>query len=133
MNAARSQLTWTHYRTLMRLPDEQRAFYERLTMTGGGVRASWTNRSTPCSTTARCCRASRRLYLNWFRENDKREGENAPIVLILCGSKNEQVVRLLLANPESSMDERIKVARYLLLDTAVPRWAFALSQCKKQG
>jgi len=35
VNAPRSQLTWMHYRTLMRLPDEQRAFYyERLTMTG---------------------------------------------------------------------------------------------------
>jgi len=61
--------------------------------------------------------AQMRLYLNWFRENDKREGENDPIGLILCGSKNEQVVRLLLSNPETSADERIKVAQYLLLDS----------------
>jgi len=33
VNAVRSQLTWTHYRTLMRLPDEQSAFYERLAVT----------------------------------------------------------------------------------------------------
>jgi len=61
--------------------------------------------------------AQMRLYINWFRENDKREGENDPIGLILCGSKNEQVVRLLLANPDTPADERIKVAQYLLLDS----------------
>jgi len=33
-SALRSELTWTHYRTLMRLPEEQRAFYERLAVTG---------------------------------------------------------------------------------------------------
>jgi hypothetical protein len=33
-NALRSELTWTHYRRLMQLPDpEQRAFYERLAAT----------------------------------------------------------------------------------------------------
>jgi len=61
--------------------------------------------------------AQMRLYLNWFRENDKREGENDPIGLILCGSKNEQVVRLLLADGEGATDRRIKVAQYLLLDS----------------
>jgi len=34
VNALRTQLTWTHYRTLMRLPDDQRAFYEGLVVTG---------------------------------------------------------------------------------------------------
>ncbi len=34
VNALRTQLTWTHYRTLMRLPDDHRAFYERLAVTG---------------------------------------------------------------------------------------------------
>ncbi len=33
-NVLRSELTWTHYRTLMRLPSERRVFYEQLTATG---------------------------------------------------------------------------------------------------
>jgi predicted nuclease of restriction endonuclease-like (RecB) superfamily len=61
--------------------------------------------------------AQMKLYLNWFHEYDKRPGEDDPIGLILCGSKNEQVIELLLANPETSVDERIKVAQYLLLDS----------------
>ena len=38
-SAMRSDLDWTHYRTLMRLPDDQRDFYAHLVVTGrwGGV------------------------------------------------------------------------------------------------
>jgi predicted nuclease of restriction endonuclease-like (RecB) superfamily len=34
LNALRSELSWTHYRTLMRLPDDQRAFYEQVAGAG---------------------------------------------------------------------------------------------------
>lgn len=61
--------------------------------------------------------AQMKLYLNWARRYDKREWENDPIGLILCGSKNNQVIELLLSDPADSVDERIKVAQYLLLDT----------------
>jgi predicted nuclease of restriction endonuclease-like (RecB) superfamily len=61
--------------------------------------------------------AQMRLYLNWVRRYDLLEGENPPIGLILCGSKNEQVIELLLADSTDSTDERIKVAQYLLLDS----------------
>ncbi len=57
-----------------------------------------------------------KLYINWARRYDKREGENDPIGLILCGSKSSQVIELLLSDPADSVDERIKVAQYLLLD-----------------
>src|SRR5581483_1057913 len=33
-NALRSTLGWTHYRVIMRLPAEQRAFYEQMAATG---------------------------------------------------------------------------------------------------
>jgi len=33
-SAVRTELGWTHYRTLMRLPDEKREFYGRLAITG---------------------------------------------------------------------------------------------------
>ena len=48
-------------------------------------------------------------------QHDRREGEKDPIGLILCGSRGEQVVELLL----SSQTNRMKVAQYLLpADTA---------------
>ncbi len=60
--------------------------------------------------------AQMKLYLNWARTYDWREGAGEPLGLILCGARNEQVVRLLLANPSTTMDERIRVAQYLLLN-----------------
>ena len=57
-----------------------------------------------------------KLYLNWTRRYDKQEGENDPVGLILCGAKNEQVIELLLADPVDRVDERIRIAQYLLLD-----------------
>ena len=61
--------------------------------------------------------AQMELYLNWVRRYDVREGEAEPLGLILCGSRDEQVVELLLADPETTMDERIRVAQYLLLNS----------------
>lgn len=226
-SAVRSELGWTHYRTLMRLPDAQRAFYERLAVSGRwssreldrqinsmlyaraglssrpaelalslpdprrepapsdsdevfrdpyvldflGLDGAFSEKDLEAALVANIEKfllalgtdfcfvgrqyrisiggddfyvdlvfyhrglrapvlvdlkvgrfepadaAQMRLYLNWFGENDKRAGENDPIGLILCGSKNEQVVRLLLANPDTSADERIRVAQYLLLDS----------------
>lgn len=55
------------------------------------------------------------LYLVWARNHDRREGENDPIGLILCGSKKDQVVKLLLADETRTADDRLKVAQYLLL------------------
>ncbi len=61
--------------------------------------------------------AQMKLYLNWFRANGREPWEEEPIGLILCGSADEQVVQWLFADPETTIDERIKVAQYLLLDT----------------
>ncbi|GHT47656.1 DUF1016 domain-containing protein [Bacteroidia bacterium] len=49
------------------------------------------------------------LYLRWLERNDMREGENAPVGLILCSEKSpEQINYLLLDNPG-----QIKVAEYM--------------------
>ncbi len=45
------------------------------------------------------------------------EDEADPIGLILCGSKDSAVIELLLADPDSSPDKRVKMAQYLLLDS----------------
>ena len=57
------------------------------------------------------------LYLRWVRKYDLAEGEHEPIGLILCGSRNEQVVELLLADSDRPAAERITIAHYLLLNT----------------
>ena len=54
--------------------------------------------------------AQMQLYLEWSKRHDRRDGEEEPIGLILCGSRSEQVVELLL----SSQANRMKVAQYLL-------------------
>ncbi len=59
--------------------------------------------------------AQMQLYLEWSKRHDRREGEEEPIGLILCGSRGEEVVELLL----SSQTNRLRVAQYLLpADTA---------------
>jgi predicted nuclease of restriction endonuclease-like (RecB) superfamily len=54
--------------------------------------------------------AQMQLYLEWTKRHDRREVEEEPIGLILCGSHGEQVVELLL----SSQTNRMRVAQYLL-------------------
>ncbi len=48
------------------------------------------------------------LYLRWLEKYETVEGENAPIGLILCASKNEEHIELLQLNQSN-----IKVAEYL--------------------
>jgi hypothetical protein len=35
------------------------------------------------------------LYLKWLNKNEKQEGENAPIGLILCAEKSNEQIELL--------------------------------------
>lgn len=48
------------------------------------------------------------LYLRWLEKHEKVEGENAPMGLILCSSKNEEHIELLQLETG-----KIKVAEYL--------------------
>jgi predicted nuclease of restriction endonuclease-like (RecB) superfamily len=79
--------------------------------------------------------AQMKLYLNWARLYDRREGEADPIGLILCGSKNEQVVELLLSDPANSIDDRIRVSQYLLLNSeeAIKERLALISEAYEQG
>lgn len=48
------------------------------------------------------------MYLNYFRENERYEGEHEPIGIILCADKDEETVRYALGN----VSQRIFVSRY---------------------
>ncbi len=64
------------------------------------------------------------LYLSWLEHNEKKEGENKPIGLILCSEKSpEQINYLMLDN-----DENIKVAEYL---TQLPKKELLLEKLEK--
>lgn len=39
------------------------------------------------------------FYLNYFKQNEMREGENEPVGLILCASKNHEFAKYVLTNP----------------------------------
>ena len=47
------------------------------------------------------------LYLRWLEKHEQRDGENAPVGLILCSDKSDEHVELLLLK-----EDRIKVAKY---------------------
>jgi predicted nuclease of restriction endonuclease-like (RecB) superfamily len=64
--------------------------------------------------------AQMKLYLNWVRKHDVRAGEAEPLGLILCGARDEQIIELLLADPATTIDDRIRVAQYLLLNQEQP-------------
>jgi predicted nuclease of restriction endonuclease-like (RecB) superfamily len=49
------------------------------------------------------------LYLNYVNENERTEGDNPPVGLILCASKNESLVRYATAG----LAQDIFVSRYL--------------------
>ncbi len=51
------------------------------------------------------------LYLRWLERNEMRDGENAPIGLILCSKKSPEQINYLLLDQSN----QIKVAEYLTL------------------
>ncbi len=48
------------------------------------------------------------LYLRWLEKYERREDENAPIALILCAGKDDEVIELL------DLDEHIHISEYWL-------------------
>jgi len=49
-------------------------------------------------------------YLNWYRRHEMVEGDNPPIGLLLCSSKDESLVEYALPG----MDPQLFVSRYQL-------------------
>jgi predicted nuclease of restriction endonuclease-like (RecB) superfamily len=49
------------------------------------------------------------LYLGWLEENEKKEGENKPLGLILCSEKSPEQIKYLTLDK----NEQIKVAEYM--------------------
>ena len=50
------------------------------------------------------------VYLNYYKENETHEGDNPPIGIILCASKNENLVRFATAG----LPQQVFVNKYML-------------------
>jgi hypothetical protein len=50
------------------------------------------------------------VYLNYYKENELSEGDNPPIGIILCASKNENLVRYATAG----LPQQVFVSKYLI-------------------
>jgi predicted nuclease of restriction endonuclease-like (RecB) superfamily len=50
------------------------------------------------------------VYLNYYRENETHEGDNPPIGIILCASKNENLVKYATAG----LPQKVFVNKYML-------------------
>lgn len=50
------------------------------------------------------------VYLNYYKENEMTEGDNPPIGIILCGDKNDTLVKY----ATTGMDDQLFVSKYLV-------------------
>ena len=50
------------------------------------------------------------VYLNYYNDNEKNEGDNPPIGIILCASKNESLVKYATTN----LTQQVFVSKYLI-------------------
>jgi hypothetical protein len=50
------------------------------------------------------------VYLNYYKENEMHEGDNPPVDIILCASKNENLVRY----ATSGLPQQVFVSKYLI-------------------
>lgn len=101
--AVRIQFSWTHIRSLSSLTDPlARQFYMEMCRI-----EHWDTRTLDAKIKPEH-EGQMRLYLRYLNKNERREGEESPIGLILCSEGNTEHVEYLMLDEESS----IKVAQY---------------------
>ena len=49
------------------------------------------------------------VYLNYYRENETSEGDNPPVGIILCASKNQTLVKY----ATSGLAQKVFVSKYM--------------------
>ena len=122
--ATRTQLTWTHLRTLMGIKDPlERQFYAQMCSS-----EHWDTRTLDDKIDKQLYlqtalsrkpeevikkelaehEGQMRLYLRYLNQNDRKPWEESPIGLILCSEGNTEHVEYLMLDEESP----IKVAQY---------------------
>jgi hypothetical protein len=105
--AVRTQLTWTHLRTLMSIDDTlKRSFYIDLLFYHRSLR-----RLVAIDLKLGKFKPEHEgqmlLYLRYLNANERKEGEETPIGLILCSEGNTEHIEYLMLE-----DSNIKVAQF---------------------
>ena len=91
------ELSWSHYRLLMRIEDEKaRKFYAE-----ESVKSKWSVRQLE---------KQMQMYVNYYTREMMNEGDNPPIGIVLCADKSDQVVKYTL--PEDN--NQIFASKYKL-------------------
>lgn len=86
--ALRSELSWTHYRSLMRIENEKaRNFYLEET-----VKSNWSTRQL-----------DRQINSFFYEREMVNEGDNPPIGIVLCADKSDSIVKYTLPEDEKQI------------------------------
>jgi hypothetical protein len=92
VDALRRELSWTHYRILLRVDKPAaRAFYE-----AEAVNAHWSTRELERQIHALLFERLAQMYVNYYQRELTNPDQNPPIGIVLCTDKNEAVVRYTL-------------------------------------
>ena len=106
-----TQLTWSHIVELLPLKDDlQREFYSTM-----AIAERWN---------VKTLRSQMELYLRWLDKNERQEGEESPLGLLLCTEGGDEQIELLQLDMSG-----IKVAKYY---TELPDKKVLQSQLRRQ-
>jgi DUF1016 N-terminal domain/YhcG PDDEXK nuclease domain len=132
-NALRSQFNWTHYRTLIRIENEdKRAFYIAET-----EKNNWTARQLERQINSQLFErlllsndvhsdiGQLQMYVNYYDRFEKQDFENPTIGILLCADKNDAMVKITL--PENN--KSIIASKYQLY---LPTETQLIAELKKQ-
>ncbi len=50
------------------------------------------------------------MYLNYYKENEQQQGDNDPVGIILCATKNEQLVKY----ATMGLPQKVFVSKYMV-------------------
>jgi len=107
--AVRTQLLWTHLRSLMFIEDKlKRSFYIEMSRI-----EHWDTRTLDSKIDLKLGKFKPKhegqmlLYLRYLNTNERKEGEETPIGLILCSEGNTEHIEYLMLE-----DSNIKVAQF---------------------
>lgn len=95
-NALRSELSWTHYRLLMRVADAD-------------VRQWYADEAAKAGDLTHQDLGQMQMYVNYYTRTQMNPGDNPPIGLLLCATKSDTLVKMTL--PEGQ--QQIYAAKYL--------------------
>ena len=108
--ALRSELSWTHYRLLMRVENENaRNFYIDLVFYNYILKC-FVLIDLKLGDLTHQDLGQMQMYVHYFQEEMMNEGDNPPIGIVLCADKSDSIVKYTLPKGE----KQIFASKYML-------------------